>query len=220
MIVIGLTGGIGSGKSTVAGLLVERGAVLIDADELAREVLEPGLPAYAKVVEHFGDDVVLPDASLDRSAIAAKVFDDPQALAELNAIVHPEVRAEIATRLASEENKDAVVVVDIPLLVESGSSDLYGLAGVLVVDAPLEVVIERLVNRRQMSRADAEARIANQATRTERIEKADFVIMNMGTLDELEEMVTRAWRWVERLRADAAGCRHHGDAPPPPFGQT
>jgi dephospho-CoA kinase len=218
MIVIGLTGGIGSGKSTVAELLVERGAVLIDADELAREVVEPGRPAYAKVVEHFGDDVVSPDASLDRSAIAAKVFDDPQALAELNAIVHPDVRAEIATRLASEENKD-VVVVDIPLLIESGSSDPYGLAGVLVVDAPLDVVIERLVNRRQMSRADAEARLANQATRIERIARADFVIMNMGTLDELEEMVTRAWHWIEGLRAEVAGSSHHGGASPPPFEQ-
>ena len=128
MIVVGLTGGIGSGKTTVAALLVERGAVLIDADEVAREVVEPGRQAHAKVVERFGDGVVAPDGSLDRSAIAAIVFDDAGSLAELNAIVHPEVRAEIANRLASLPEGGQVVVLDIPLLVEAGGSDPYGLA--------------------------------------------------------------------------------------------
>jgi dephospho-CoA kinase len=204
MIVIGLTGGIGSGKSTVAGMLVERGAVLIDADEVAREVVEPGRAAHAKVVERFGDDVVAADGCLDRAAIAAIVFDDPRALADLNAIVHPEVRADIATRLASLSGGDHVVVLDIPLLVEGGTPDRFGLTGVLVVDAPVDLVLERLVNRRQMDRSDAEARIANQAGRLERVARADFVIMNAGTLDELEEKVTGAWAWIERLRAEGA----------------
>ncbi|MGD0984042.1 MAG: dephospho-CoA kinase [Acidimicrobiales bacterium] len=211
MIVIGLTGGIGSGKSTVAAMLVERGAALIDADEVARDVVEPGRPAYAKVVEHFGPRVVAPDGSLDRRAVAAIVFDDPASLAELNAIVHPEVRAEIAERLASMSTSQRVVVLDVPLLVEGGEPDPYGLAGVIVVDAPLDLVLERLVETRHMDRSDAEARIANQASRSERVGRADFVIMNTGTLDELEEMVGRAWTWIEGLlTAEAAGGDGHG----------
>jgi len=203
VIVVGLTGGIGSGKSTVGALLVARGAVLIDADELAREVVEPGRPAYGKVVERFGEDVVRPDGSLDRAAIAAIVFKDPGALTDLNAIVHPEVAAEIGTRLASESGGDHIVVLDIPLLVEGGS-DGYAFAGLLVVDAPVDLALERLVSERGMDRSDAEARIANQATREERIRRADFVIMNMGTLDELDEMVSRAWAWMEGLGRERA----------------
>ena len=209
MIVVGLTGGIGSGKSTVAGLLVGRGAVLIDADEVAREVVEPGRPAYAKVVGRFGGGVVAADGSLDRSVIAAIVFDDPESLAELNAIVHPDVRAEIANRLASLSGSEHVVVVDIPLLVEDGGPDPYGLAGVIVVDAPRDLVLERLVNLRRTDRSDAEARIASQASRSERIARADFVIMNTGTLEELAEVVERAWDWIGRLAAEAAAGDGH-----------
>ena len=202
MIVVGLTGGIGSGKSTVAAMLMRRGAVLIDADEIADEVVEPGRPAYAKVVERFGDEVVAADGRLDRPALAAIVFGDPRSLSDLEAIVHPEVRTEVAMRLTAESSGDRVVVVDIPLLVESGARRDYGLSGVLVVDVPPEIAVERLVDIRQMDRADAKARIANQATRSERIASADFVIMNMGTLDELEEMAGRAWEWIGTLRAD------------------
>ena len=205
MIVIGLTGGIGSGKSTVGARLVEHGAVLIDADEMAREVVEPGRRAYAKVVERFGEGVVAADGRLDREAIASIVFNDPASLADLNAIVHPEVGTEIASRLAAESDSDHVVVLDIPLLVEGGRSDSYGFAGVLVVDAPVDLALERLVIGRGMDRPDAEARIANQASRDERIRQADFVIMNMGTLDELDEMVERAWAWIEGLKPEAAG---------------
>jgi dephospho-CoA kinase len=204
MIVIGLTGGIGSGKSSVAARLVQRGAVLIDADAIAREVVEPGRAAYEKVVTRFGQAVVASDCSLDRPAIASIVFNDAEALADLNAIVHPEVGAEITARLASESGSDNVVVVDHPLLVEGGKSNRYPFAGVLVVDAPIDLALERLVHLRRMDRADAEARIANQASREERIREADFVIMNMGTLEELEEMVARAWEWIEGLRAQSS----------------
>jgi dephospho-CoA kinase len=199
MIIVGLTGGIGSGKSTVAGLLVQRGAVLIDADQVAHEVVEPGRRAYANVVERFGGALVAPDGSLDRTALAAIVFKNPDALAELNSIVHPEVRAEIADRLESLSASAQVVVLDIPLLVEGDSADRYGLAGVIVVDAPLEIVLDRLVEGRKMDRADVEARIASQANRTERLARADFVILNSGTLEELEETAGRAWDWIGRL---------------------
>ena len=205
MIVIGLTGGIGSGKSAVAARLVEHGAVLIDADEIAREVVEPGRPAYARVAERFGEGVVTAGGRLDREAIASIVFNDPDSLADLNAIVHPEVGAEIAGRIAAEAGSDNVVVLDIPLLVEGGRPDDYGFAGVLVVDAPVDLALERLVSERGMDRSDAEARIANQASREERIREADFVIMNMGTFDELDEMVERAWAWIEGLKAGLAG---------------
>ena len=163
----------------------------------------PGRPAYAKVVERFGDRVVAPDGSIDRPVLAAEVFSDKAALADLEGIVHPEVRAEIAARLALEQSGDRVVVVEVPLLVEGGNLDSYGLAGVLVIDAPEDIALERLVATRHMDRRDAEARIANQLERSERIAKADFVIMNMGTVEELEEMVDRAWQWMGRLRAKA-----------------
>jgi dephospho-CoA kinase len=209
VIVIGLTGGIGSGKSTVAAKLVERGAVLVDADALAREVVEPGRPAFDKVVQRFGDKVVAPDGTLDRRAIAGIVFNDAAALADLNAIVHPDVGAEVGARLSAQAGSDHVVVLDVPLLVEGGAADRFGLAGVLVVDAPVDIALERLVNERHMDRSDAEARIANQASREERIRRADFVIMNMGTLEELDEMVARAWSWIDGLhsaaRSDARG---------------
>jgi dephospho-CoA kinase len=202
MIVIGLTGGIGSGKSTVARMLVQRGAVLIDADEVAHDVVGVGRPAYRKVVERFGESVAAPDGSIDRAALASVVFNDAAALADLEAIVHPEVRSEIGARIAAESGSEHVVVVDIPLLIEKGDPDGYRLAGVLVVDSPLDIAVERLVNLRRMDRSDAKARIARQATRSERIGRADFVIMNMGTLEELEEMVRRAWEWIERLRVE------------------
>jgi len=209
MIVIGLTGGIGSGKSTVARMLVQHGAVLIDADEIAHDVVGAGRPAYREVVERFGESVVVPDGSIDRAALAAVVFNDAAALADLEAIVHPEVRSEIGARIAAESGSEHVVVVDIPLLFEKSDPDDYRLAGVLVVDSPLDMAVERLVNLRGMDRSDATARIARQAARSERIGRADFVIMNMGTLEELQEMVRRAWEWMERLRVEGAD----GDRP-------
>lgn len=200
---VGLTGGIGSGKSTVAAKLAERGAVVVDADLVAREVVEPGRPAYEAVVERFGGAVVERGGELDRAALARIVFSDPDARAALNAIVHPEVGAEIAARLASFAGSGRAVVLDVPLLVEASSRDRYRLDGVLVVDAPEDLALERLVEQRAMQRADAAARIAAQASRDERIAAADFVIMNMGSLAELDAMVARAWEWIVGLRGAA-----------------
>lgn len=180
-------------------MLVARGAHLIDADVIAREVLEPGLPAFARVVETFGTDVLSRDGRLDRAELARRVFSDPSARSELNAIVHPEVEREILERLSELSGGDEVVVLDLPLLAESGRGH-YPVSGVLVVDCPLDLALERLVTQRRMTREDAEARAAAQATRKERARLADFIIMNMGTLAELSEMVSLAWEWVGTLR--------------------
>ena len=199
MLVVGLTGGIGSGKSTVADLLVARGAVLIDADRIAREVVEPGGRAYQGVVDRFGPGVVAADGTIDRPALAAIVFNDEQARKDLNAITHPAVGAVMAERMAAEAATDRVVVLDIPLLAEGGR-DRYALAGILVVDTPIETAIARLTGQREMDEADARARIAAQATREERRAIADVVIDNSGTREELEAEVERAWQWIEQLR--------------------
>lgn len=203
MIVVGLTGGIGSGKSTVGRLLVGRGAVLVDADELAREVVEPGTEGLARVVERFGPGVLRPDGSLDRGGLASIVFSDAAALADLNGIVHPAVAARMEERLAELAGTDEIVVLDIPLLVEGDRREAYGMVGVLVVDAPVDLAVDRLVKSRGMERADAERRVAAQASRSERLALADYVIVNMGTLDELAAMVERAWGWMCSLREDA-----------------
>jgi len=189
---VGLTGGIGSGKSTVADLLVERGAVLIDADRIAREVVQPGGPAFAPLVERFGTGILTPEGSLDRAALAALVFPDPEALAALNAITHPAIGAVMAERRAAEEGTDHVVVLDIPLLVPA-HRDTLGLAAVVVVDCPVEVALARLVDQRGFTRADAEARIAAQISREERRAAADFVIDNGSDLGHLEAEVDRVW---------------------------
>ncbi len=212
MIAVGLTGGIGSGKSTVARLLGARGAVVIDADVVAREVVEPGREAWAKVRERFGESVLTADGSIDRAALASIVFDDEEARRDLNAIVHPEVGREILERVAAEAGTDHVVVLDIPLLTEGGR-DRYPVAGVLVVDCPVDIAVDRLVAERGMDRGDAERRVAAQASRDERLRAADFVIMNMGTMGELEEMVARAWQWIEGLRREAATELRDGAAP-------
>jgi dephospho-CoA kinase len=203
VITVGLTGGIGSGKSTVGTMLVERGAALVDADELAREAVEPGTATLQRVVDRFGPGVLLPDGSLDRAALAGIVFADDGARSDLNAIVHPAVGRLMAERLAALA-AGGLVVLDIPLLVEGGARDRYPVAGVLVVDSPVDLAVERLVSQRGMDRADAERRAAAQAPRSERLAQADYVIVNVGTLAELVLMVDRAWVWMQGLR-DAAG---------------
>ena len=189
MLRIGLTGGIGSGKSTVADLLAARGAVVIDADRIAREVVERGTPGLAAVVDAFGDRVLTPDGTLDRPALAALVFADPEARRRLDAIVHPLVRRRSA-ELDAAAPEDAVVVHDVPLLVETGRWHPYDL--VLVVVADPEVRVARLV-RRGLTAEDARARITAQATDEERRAVADVVLDNSGTPEELAAQVDRFW---------------------------
>ncbi|MFM7410432.1 MAG: dephospho-CoA kinase [Actinomycetota bacterium] len=196
MILVGLTGGIGSGKTTVSGMLAARGAVIIDADQITRELQAPGSPVLDEIVAAFGAEVLDKRGTLDRPALAAKVFGDADALTRLNKIVHPAVGREMATRLEAQRNTDNVVVLDIPLLVENPRE---GLCGTLVVDLPLQIAVERLVTFRNMSRADAEARISRQASREARVAIADHVIDNSGDLESLEAQVESAWRWMTTL---------------------
>jgi dephospho-CoA kinase len=200
MLTVGLTGGIGAGKSEVSRLLVEHGAVLIDADRIAREVVEPGTPGLAAVVDAFGPEVLTGDGSLDRAALGAIVFTDPDRRAVLNGIVHPLVRARSA-ELKDAAPADAVVVQDVPLLAENGLSDLYDL--VVVVDVAPETQLDRLTRLRGMSEADARARMAAQATREQRLAVADVVIDNDVPLDELREAVARVWEGLVRRATGA-----------------
>jgi dephospho-CoA kinase len=201
VLLVGLTGGIGSGKSTVSAALAARGAVVVDADAIVRELQAPGTPVLAAMVERFGGGILRDDGTLDRQAVADVVFGDAEALAELNAIVHPAVGAEIARRLEAEAATDHIVVLDVPLLVESGRDDL---AGLIVVDTDPEVAIERLVSQRGFTEADARARIARQASREERLARADLVIDNSGPREALARQVDRCWEWLEGLRTAAA----------------
>lgn len=195
-LIVGLTGGIGSGKSTVSELLVQRGATLIDADAITRELQTPGRPVLAAIVERFGDGVLAEDGSLDRKALADLVFPDPEALAALNAIVHPEVGREIAERLEAARAGGGIVVLDIPLLVESGRDDL---AATVVVDVEPTVAVERLVQHRGIDREDALARQSRQASREERLARADWVVENDGDLVDLAAEVDKLWSWLEDL---------------------
>ena len=202
---MGLTGGIGSGKSTVGVLLREKGATLVDADAVVRELQEPGMPVFDAMVERFGPDVVAADGTLDRQVVADIVFNDPQALVDLNAIVHPAVGAEIVRRIAAHEGTDDVVIADIPLLAEGKSQ--IGMSGVIVVDAPVETQVERLVRFRGFPESDARARIAKQATREDRLAKADLVVDNSGTPEDLAPQIDRAWSWIRTL-PDTPGTKH------------
>ncbi|MFV2174201.1 dephospho-CoA kinase [Actinomadura sp. LOL_016] len=198
MLKVGLTGGIGSGKSEVSARLSGHGAVVIDADRIAREVVEPGTPGLAAVVREFGDGVLLPSGDLDRAKVGSIVFNDADRLAALNAIVHPLV-GERMQELMDAAPGDAVVVYDVPLLVENGLRGMYDV--VVVVDAPEEAQLDRLTSRRGMTEADARARMANQASRAERRAVADHLIDNSGDLEKLNAQVDALW---EDLAARAA----------------
>ncbi|WP_181795698.1 dephospho-CoA kinase [Streptomyces sp. WELS2] len=203
MLTVGLTGGIGAGKSEVSRLLVEHGAVLIDADRVAREVVAPGTPGLAAVVEAFGPDVLAADGGLDRPRLGSIVFADPEKLAVLNAIVHPLVR-DRSRELESAVPEDAVVVHDVPLLTENGLAPLYDV--VIVVDASPTTQLDRLVRLRGMTEEDARARMAAQATREQRREIADIVIDNDVPLDALRERVAEVWADLARRARGSAGA--------------
>ena len=194
---VGLTGGIGSGKSEVLKRLKARGATVVDADLAARRVVEPGTDGYDAVVKEFGPEVVGPDGVLDRAKLGAVVFADPERRAALNAIVHPRVGALMA-EWADAAPEGGIVVYDIPLLVEGGAD--RGYAAVIVVDADEEVRYARLLANRGMSRADAAARMAAQASREDRLAAADYVIANNGSLEDLDQETDRVWSELLTLR--------------------
>ena len=213
MIVVGLTGGIGSGKSTVSEGLARLGAVIIDADAMTRELQQPGAPVFNAIVERFGQEIVAADGSLDRLALAAIVFPNPEILKELNALVHPEIGRAIRLRMREHLGTDSVVVLDVPLLIENSR---YPVAGVAVVDTPVDIAIDRLVNIRGMDETDARARIARQATREERLAKADYVIDNSGDRDALALLLPALWEWMQGLEPVAADDKRLADPVDPP----
>lgn len=194
MRLVGLTGGIGAGKSTVSGMLAAHGAVVVDADRIARELQEPGSPVLVAMANRFGDGIIADDGSLDRAAVAAIVFgsDDESktALADLNGIVHPAMQAEIRRQIEAERDTDRVVILDFPLLAENPRDDLDA---TIVVDVDPEIAVERLVEARGMAEDDARNRISNQVSREKRREIATHVIDNSGDLDHLREQVDVVW---------------------------
>jgi dephospho-CoA kinase len=191
VLLVGLTGGIGSGKSTVARMLEKRGAVVFDADVLAREVVEPGTPGHAEVIERFGANVLAPGGELDREALASIVFADPAARRDLEAIVHPEVRRLFADGAEEYEGTDRIVVLSAPLLVETGMHTAFEV--LIVVSATPQTQIERLMRDRGMSEAAVRARIAAQAPLETKSEVADFLLDNEGSTEALERQVDRVW---------------------------
>lgn len=199
MVRVGLTGGVASGKSTVSALLAERGAVVVDADLLAREVVAPGTDGLAAVLAEFGPEVLAEDGSLDRPALGAVVFADESRRRALEAIIHPRVRAAGAA-LEAAATGDAIVVHDIPLLVETGQAELFDV--VVVVDVPVEEQLRRMVGLRGMTEEDARARVAAQASREQRLAVADHVIDNTGDLEQLRARVDEVYDAL-RARTDA-----------------
>ena len=229
MLRVGLTGGIGSGKSTVAGMLARRGAVVVDADEVAREVVAPGAPAYEALVARFGQGVLGPDGAIDRPGLARIAFSDAAALADLNAITHPLIGATLLERLDSLDSDSpehpgsldsaspghpssrpaepgssgavgGVAVAVIPLL-GPAHVDALRLRAVVLVDCPIDVAVRRLVEGRGMTRADARARVAAQPSREQRIALADYVVDNSSSAEDLAAQVDALWAWLHALPA-------------------
>jgi len=192
---VGLTGGVASGKSTVSAMLRELGAVVVDADALAREVVEPGTPGLDAVVDEFGSDVLTADGRLDRSKVGALVFADPSRRAALEAIVHPLVRAR-ATEIEEAAPAGVLVVHDIPLLVETGQATSFD--AVVVVDVPEEVQVERAVRERGWTEAEARARVEAQASRADRLAAATHVVENSGDVEDLRQRVTEVFEQLVR----------------------
>jgi len=200
MLLVGLTGGIGAGKSSVAALLADRGAVILDADQVARDVVEPDQPAFAALVERFGPEIVGADGHLDRAKLAEIAFATDDGTADLNAIVHPAVGKEFLARMQAAP-ADAVVVCDVPLLVESETARSRGYEYVIVVEAPLEIRLDRL-EERGVPRNDAVARIAQQATDEERRAIATHLVDNAGDREQLEAQIEAIWKDLQRLHEE------------------
>ena len=200
MILVGLTGGIGSGKSTVSQLLSERGAIIVDADAVARELQQPGTEVLRLMAEAFGQEICNADGSLNRQAVADKVFGNAEALKILNGIVHPAIGKEMNRRIEEQRSTNNVVVLDIPLLVENPRE---GLCGIIVVDVPVDIAVDRLVSARGMAKEDAEARVSRQASREDRRAIADKVIDNSRDLEFLRQQVDEVWAWMQQLPAAA-----------------
>ncbi len=209
-IAVGLTGQMGSGKSTVAAQLAARGAVVLESDKYAREALGPGQPAVAELAELLGDWFLAADGTVDRARLAARAFSDASVLSTLEAVVHPIVRARMAGALAQARQGRDLIVADIPLLVETGAAQDLGLDLVVVVDAPREVAIERLLASRSMTRAEIEARLDVQADPEVRRAAADFVLDNSGPLKSLDGEIDRLWAYLGAVRAARmGGSRDH-----------
>jgi dephospho-CoA kinase len=199
VIVVGLTGGIGAGKSTVSKLLAERGAAIVDADQIARDLQAPGAPLLDRMADRFGAHIIDEDGALDRAAVASIVFNDEQALKDLNGIVHPAMQDEIQAQIDAHRGTDDVVVLDFPLLAENPRR---GLAATIVVDVPHDVAVERAVAR-GMEEEDVRNRIRSQITREERRELATHVIDNSGDLADLADRVSEIWSELSELAAAA-----------------
>ena len=197
MLLLGLTGGIGSGKSTVSAELARRGAIVIDADLVVRELQSPGGGVLAAMVELFGDGILADDGTLNRQAVADIVFNDAEQLKALNAVVHPKVGEEIDGRIEAQRASDNVVVLDVPLLVESKA---YETEGIIVVDTDPELAVQRLVEFRGFNADDARARMKLQATREERRAVAAFIVPNDGTQEELMTKIDECWNWIQSKR--------------------
>ncbi len=203
MLLVGLTGGIGAGKSTVSQLLAKRGAVIVDADQIARDLQKPGSPVLDRMAERFGGHIIGDDGQLDRAAVARIVFGDDddakQALRDLNAIVHPAMQSEIERQIAAQAVTDRVVVLDFPLLGENPRDDV---AATIVVDVPADVAVERLVECRGMDETDARKRIVSQISRVDRLALAKYVIDNSHDLDRLDDEIDRLWPQLVALNID------------------
>jgi dephospho-CoA kinase len=207
MLAVGLTGGIGSGKSAVADLLVEKGAILIDADQVARDVVAPGGPAYQPLIDRFGQGIVAADGTIDRQALANIAFADEESRLALNAITHPAIGIRMIEMRDALADSGHIVVLAIPLLTAL-HRETVKLHKVVVVDTPTEVALERLLSQRGFDRADAEARIRSQISREERCKEADYVLDNAGDRAALEREVAKLWEWLlaaqKELPEDAA----------------
>jgi dephospho-CoA kinase len=201
MLAVGLTGGIGSGKSAVADLLVERGAILIDADQVARDVVKPGGPAYQPLIDRFGPGIVAPDGTIDRPALANVAFADEESRLALNGITHPAIGIAMIEARDALAGTDDIVVLAIPLLT-AVHRETVKLHKVVVVDTPTDVALERLLSQRGFDRADAEARIRAQISREERKKEADYVLDNSGDRASLEREVTKLWDWLLAAREE------------------